>query len=145
MEDDLQDEIEVLDKTWQKLTAKVHQEGFREGADEGRTKSFQLGFDQGYALGLDAAFTQACYNGALRTLKSISNPCPPDHLEEVASPDKAMCQICILPNQRPDSLAELKEWQKSVTNNEELVKKYEEINKVLGRDVVNTYRLIFIS
>ncbi|KAI5740050.1 hypothetical protein M8J76_000048 [Diaphorina citri] len=66
MEDDLRDEMQVLDKTWQKMTAKVHQEGFREGADEGRNRSFQQGFDQGYAQGFSTAFTQACFNGALR-------------------------------------------------------------------------------
>ncbi|KAL1461925.1 hypothetical protein WDU94_013787 [Cyamophila willieti] len=137
MEEDLQDEIEVLDKTWQKLTAKVHQEGFREGADEGRTKSFQSGFDQGYAQGFTAAFPQACYNGAVRTLKANSNSNPPHNLEELASPNKAMCQICLQPNQRPDSLAELRTWQNSVTTNQELVKQYQEVNKLLGSDVVN--------
>ncbi|XP_008477206.1 yae1 domain-containing protein 1-like [Diaphorina citri] len=97
MEDDLRDEMQVLDKTWQKMTAKVHQEGFREGADEGRNRSFQQGFDQGYAQGFSTAFTQACFNGALRTLKGTNFPNLSPSLEELTNPHRAMCQICVSP------------------------------------------------
>lgn len=130
------DESQILQQTFEKLISKVHQDGFRDGVGEGKARSFQKGFDQGYVEGFRGGFTQACFNGALRTLNSVRSQSSNTALEELRAPQKAMCQMCLSSTRQSTSLADVKAWQNSVSNDSELKRKYETVNKILGSDVI---------
>ncbi|GAB0092831.1 hypothetical protein DMENIID0001_078680 [Sergentomyia squamirostris] len=130
--DAVDDDIQVSEQNFTKLTDIHHKSGFKDGISDGREQKYQEGFDGGFRDGFHHAFLVGKYKAMLDVKQQKTENDPKDSNSDLLlkNPNLGHCQICLDPTLIEKDLSDLIGITKSHT--EKIHSKIEEKYKPSG-------------